>query len=124
MPTSPEKKEYMRLWRLNNKEKIAEKRKEWSLKNKEKIKEYYQEYKKTPERKKTITISNWKRGGLICPDYDSLYCHYLNATECEMCDITFGERGDGSGTFKCMDHDHQTGQFRNFICNTCNTRRG
>ena len=144
MPKSAEeKKEYMRVWRLKNKEKIAKKkseyyqkniikfkkkRREYYVENKEEIavrmKKYSKEYAKTPACKKSYTISNWKKRGLICEDYDSLYCHYINATECEMCDVTFGEFGDGSGTFKCCDHNHKNGQFRNFICHTCNVRRG
>ena len=147
--TAEQKKEYKRLWRLKNKEKIKEYRKEyyknnkeyhqeynkeWNLKNKEYKKEYkkeyylnnkekIKEYEKTPQMKKTRTIRNWKKRGLICPDIDSLYCHYLNATECENCYVTFGEFGDKTGTWRVMDHDHQTGLFRNFLCHTCNLRR-
>jgi hypothetical protein len=119
-----EYKEYRKEYYKNNKKKIKEYQKEYNKDWKEQNKEYIKEYQKTPQGKKSSTISKWKRRGLICPDIDSLYCHYLNATECEMCDITFGERGDGSGTFKCMDHSHQTGLFRNFLCHTCNIRRG
>ncbi len=132
MPKSAEeKREYRRQYYLKNKEKITKRKKEYNLKNKEKIKEYNKEwyeknkdYHQTPEGKKKCTILNWKKRGLICPDYDSIYCHYLNATECDNCDVTFGEFGDGSGTFKCMDHNHETGEFRNFLCKNCNVRRG
>lgn len=112
-----------------------EKRKEYLEKNKEKIqqytktyreknKEHIKEYSKTPKGTKSKVISLWKRRGLICEDYDSLYCHYSLATECDNCNITFGEKGDGSGTHKCMDHSHTTGKFRNFLCNKCNLLRG
>ena len=103
----------------NNKEKVLKKVSEYSKNNKEKKRIY----DSTPERKKLNTIKNWKRRGLICEDYDSLYCHYLTATECDNCNITFGEKGDGSRSFKCMDHSHQTGEFRNFLCCNCNVIR-
>jgi len=91
--------------------------------NKEKIKNKRKEYHQTASCKKSNTISKWKRRGLICEDYDSLYCHYLNANECDNCNITFGEKGDGSRSYKCMDHNHETGEFRNFLCCNCNVIR-
>lgn len=107
----------------NNKEKLLKRKSEYSKNNKEHIKEKMKEWRQTPEGKKSNTISNWKRLGLICEDYDSLYCHYSNATECDNCNITFGEKGDGSRSFKCMDHNHETGEFRNFLCCNCNVIR-
>ena len=112
--------EYKKQWRLNNKETISEYNKEYHENNKEKSKEYY----KTPAGKKSSTINNWKQNGLICPDYDLLYSNYLAETHCDDCRCRFGKYGDGSGTHKCMDHDHQTGLFRNFICCKCNVKRG
>jgi len=118
-----------------NKEKIAAKRKEYEAENKEKIAAKQKEYRaknkekfaakrKTPAGIKSRVIREWKRLGLIYDDTDSLYCHYLNATHCDECGIEFGKKGDGSGTFKCMDHCHHTGAFRNFLCNPCNLKRG
>jgi len=113
-------KEFNKEYRNNNKEKIKENRNN----NKEYYKEYRKQYSKTPKGKKCIIINSWKRFGLICDDYDSLYCHYINASECDNCNITFGEKGDGTGTFKCLDHSHETGEFRNFLCSKCNILRG
>ena len=114
-----------------NREKIKEQRKEYYQANIEYVKEYYQanidkikEYQKTPNRKKSNTISDWKRRGLISEDYDALYDRYLESTNCEECDCEYGKIGDGSGTWKCMDHNHQTGLFRNFLCCACNLKRG
>ena len=98
--------------------------KEESKKYYEKHKEEIKKYNKTPKGKKSNTITNWKYRGLICEDYDSLYCHYINSENCEECNVIFGVKGDGTGTFKCMDHDHQTGQFRAFLCSKCNVARG
>tara|TARA_R110000822_G_C15179040_1_gene480163 strand:- start:230 stop:718 length:489 start_codon:yes stop_codon:yes gene_type:complete len=143
-------KEYLKEWREKNKETIKEKGKEYREKNKETIKEkgkeyrennkeyrkeyekqwreenkeYWKDYRKTPQCKKSSRIGRWKNRGLICEDYDSLYCHYLNAENCDECGILFGEKGDGTGTFKCMDHEHSSGAFRNFLCSKCNFKRG
>jgi len=130
------KKEYERQRYQKNKQKIINKQKEWNKsnpekrklickkyyqKNKEKIDLYQQEYKKDNlGKRKTDTIYNWKRYGLICEDYDKLYNYYLSITECENCGI---ELNSGTGTRKCMDHCHDTGKFRNILCNTCNLSR-
>ena len=81
-------------------------------------KEYKKEYHKTPQYKKTYTLSHWKRSGLI-GDYEAIYQRYLNTNNCDLCNILLCE-GRG-GNRKCMDHCHNTGQFRNIVCNTCNS---
>ena len=102
--------------------------KKYQDKNKKKLKNKYKEQKKkyyqTPAGKKISVIARWKKRGLFCEDYDMLYENYLSETHCDLCRIKFGEKGDGSGTFKCLDHDHATGEFRNFLCNKCNVIRG
>ena len=121
--TTEEKRERRKIsdkkYRDNNKEKINQ----YYKKNRIELREKQAIYNIIPNSKKTKTIWNWKRYGLICEDYDSLYCHYLTANECDNCNIIFGKRGDGTATFKCMDHDHQTGLFRNFLCCSCNRKR-
>ena len=130
---------YSKKYRDNNKEKRKMSCKQYYDNNKEKIKEYYKvneekikerkkiyskKYNQTPNRKKTRTIGNWKFRGLQHEDMSALYEQYLNATNCEECDIEFGVFGDGSGTYRCMDHNHETNLFRNFICHNCNLKRG
>ena len=106
-----------------HKEKIAKQKAEYNQNNKEKIAEKNKEYLKTPNGKKSNTISGWKYIGIKCDDYDTLYANYLAETHCDFCRVKFGKWGDGSGTFKCCDHDHETGLFRNFLCNGCNVKR-
>ena len=79
---------------------------------------------KTPSGIKSYFISHWKSAGLICDNYNLLYSNYLAETHCDVCRVKFGKKGDGTGTFKCMDHCHKTGLFRNFLCCACNLRRG
>ena len=116
-----DRKEYMKEYKLKNKEKLTLQRKEYYQKNKEKIISYQKEYRKdNPECKKRETIYDWKRRGLICEDYDKLYDYYLSVEECENCGI---ELNLDKGTRKCMDHCHDTGEFRNILCNYCNFMR-
>ena len=110
------------------KEARANGHKKWRDKpeNKEKLKEYMKEYRKTDKYKRTHTICAWKRRGLIETDtytYNSLYDKYLIHTNCDICNVilTTGKRCPQT---KMMDHDHQTGEFRNFLCCDCNLRRG
>ena len=125
--TTEEKKERRRIankkYREKNKEKLIEKCKIYYENNKEYFAEYNKIYNKSFKGVKSITISRWKRYGLIYEDYDSLYEHYLNANNCDECGIEFGKIGGGVGDWKCMDHCHETGAFRNFLCNDCNVRR-
>ena len=150
--TAEERKAYMKAYNLKNSEKLKAQNKAYRIKNAEKIKAHRQEntekmmaynkahYAKNREKsliktrkwqvdnpekwKKTNTLKNWKRSGLICDDYDELYELYLQSTNCQECDCKYSIYGDGGGRFKCMDHCHTTGVFRNFLCNACNLHRG
>jgi hypothetical protein len=112
----PEKrKEAQRRYAENNREKMLERKKLFYQNNKHKS--YYQRdtYKDTPQFKKTHTISNWKTRGVV-GDYDEMYNIYLNTNECNVCKVGFNEKN-----WKCLDHDHDTGKFRQILCNNCNT---
>ena len=124
-------KEYIKEYRQNNKEKIKEQRKEWYENNKEKVKEYneknkekiterHKEYRQSENGKRSNTIKNWKFHGLKCDDYDELYDKYIIAEFCEECEVKF--EGNGKNQ-RCMDHEHSTGLFRNFLCKSCNSKR-
>ena len=115
---------YKKEWYQKNKERLAAKNKIYYEKNKEKLLVQMKERGQTPAGIKSGVISQWKISGLVYDDIDSLYCHYLNAINCDECGVEFGKYGDGSGTFKCMDHSHETGEFRNFLCCRCNIKRG
>tara|TARA_R100000541_G_scaffold26205_1_gene35744 strand:- start:49 stop:381 length:333 start_codon:yes stop_codon:yes gene_type:complete len=93
--------------------------------NKEKIKKQKAKYAKTPFGIKIGKISTWRRRGLIETDqytFDELYETYLYHTNCEECkvELTIGKR---CSTSKCLDHDHETGKFRNILCHACNSKR-
>lgn len=169
--TKEEKKEYDRIYRQKNKDKIKEKRKdyhkEYYTNNKDKInqqnkeyytnnkelisekgKEYYnknkevilENHKNYRENNKSIIkeklkiyhqtengikvrrIQTWRRIGVICEDFDSLYEKYINTSNCEECNIELISGINGANK-KCLDHDHETGLFRNILCHICNLKR-
>jgi len=112
-----DQKEYQKEYRLKNKEKLKEYKKQYHQNNPGYMKEYR---KNNPEHRKKETIYHWKRYGVISDDFDKLYQYYLSIDECENCGI---ELNSGTGTKKCLDHCHNTGLFRNILCNTCNLLR-
>ena len=111
-----DRKEYLRQYRLKNKEKIKEQSKEYYENNKEHYKEYHKEYRKTDKDIKTKKISSWKRLGVIHDNFDILYDLYINTNECNICNKGFCDTYD-----RCLDHDHTNGLFRYVLCRNCNS---
>lgn len=125
--TAEERREYKRQWWEANKERMNERKRQWREANKEREDERVRRWRETnPEKAaKKDTITNWKKRGVICDDYDALYEHYLSVANCEDCGVEFtGKIGDGSGKYRCLDHCHETGAFRGVVCTGCNLRRG
>ena len=126
-----DRKEYHRLYRLKNKERLSEKAKERYLQNKEKKREYYlqnkettlsqkkahqesaRKYKQTPKGIRSRVKCKWRKRGVI-GDLDAIYDIYLATNECMRCSVPI------SGRNKHMDHDHETRLYRAVLCNSCN----
>ena len=75
----------------------------------------------TPQGKMNRKIGDWKRRGLICDtkdDYELVYFTWLHSERCEECNKPYTIK-----KVKCMDHCHDTGKFRNILCNPCNTNK-
>ena len=124
------KKEYDRLYKEANKEKMKEKRRLYNEANKDKKKEYdrlYKEankekmnekrrlYSKTPQGKKHNTMSTWRRYGVNNVNF-ILYDKYINTHCCDVCKNEFKNSRD-----RHLDHNHDTGDFRQILCRACNT---
>lgn len=103
---------YNFIYYNKNKEKILEQTRKYHQDNPDK----YKNWSKTPNGIKSRVIRQWKFSGLINDDYKTLYNNYLACTACQVCKEDFKSDFD-----RCMDHDHDTGLFRQFLCRSCNT---
>jgi hypothetical protein len=120
-----DRKEYKKQYYQQNKEKIKDQKKQYYENNKDKISEQKKQYYQTPSGKKSHTICQWKTRGLIETHqytYDELYEAYIYCGYCEECNVKLTTDRYTTLTTKCMDHDHETGIFRNILCNSCNVK--
>ncbi len=101
-----EKKKYEK-----NKETIIARVNKWEEENKEERKEYRKNYYK--ENKPRISKENKKR------QYNLTEEQYIDLTSSGNCDIC-GLADDKM----CIDHDHDNGKVRGFLCNNCNSGLG
>ena len=67
---------------------------------------------------KALTKYSWKRIGLITDNFEEIYNRYIYATHCELCNKQFENTRE-----RQMEHDHQTGEFRNIVCRSCNQKK-
>jgi len=105
-------------WYQNNKDRLLKKQNEYSKNNKEKI----YEYKQSESGIKHRLIRNWKLHNLI-GDYEKIYERYKNTTHCDLCKVELTLDKKITSTRKSMEHNHETGEFRNITCHKCNMSR-
>lgn len=120
------KREYNKIYTKSEKGKENRKKYEESEKGKETIKKYrksengkeaQKRYYQTENGKKSIFKNHWKSYGLNMENFEEIYKRYTDAIFCDICECVL--EGNGRNR-KCMDHDHDTGEFRNVVCNYCN----
>ena len=93
------------------KESHRKRQKKYYERNKENIKLLS---KTCPKRLKSLRKSNWKKRGVI-GDLDQLYEIWFSAEKCNICEYIFLNTKN-----KCLDHNHDTGLFRQILCRNCN----
>ena len=66
---------------------------------------------------KSETLCRWKKRGLIESDeqIEFIYTDYIYDTNCDLCGEFYKNTRD-----RQMEHDHETGEFRNIVCRSCN----
>ena len=82
------------------------------------IKNYKKKYRKTEIGKKNTLKDCWKSRGLNMENFEDIYERYTMAIFCDICECVLEGKGN---TKKSMDHDHDTGDFRNIVCHLCNS---
>tara|TARA_R110002153_G_scaffold167734_1_gene320471 strand:+ start:211 stop:669 length:459 start_codon:yes stop_codon:yes gene_type:complete len=108
-------------WLENNKENKKTYNKKYNENNKETIKEQKKEYQQTEKGKKKTIKANWKRNGLNMENFDEIYKRYTMAIFCDICECVLSDSKPRNNSSKCMDHDHDVGEFRNVVCHLCNS---
>ena len=93
-------------------------------KDPEKRKEYNKQYYQSPAGKKIYRICDWKKRGVIHQNFDELYEKFINTEYCDLCSVKLTIDRYNTSTTRCLDHCHETGEFRNVLCNSCNVKRG
>lgn len=133
--------EYLREYRIANADSLLEKKQIYNEANREKIRDRHEAWcKKNPERRASyqrITIANSKTHRFRTAIRDSAtnarrYGHapcsstFSEVMEafsgvCHACGMTEEDQITKTGRRLNMDHCHATGEFRGWVCCTCNT---
>jgi len=127
--TDIEKKErknlYQKKYRKTEKGMKYEKKYTQSEKGKEDRKVALKKYRESEKGKKKNTECSWKSQGLNMENFKEIYQRYIDTTNCDNCNcvLTDGKPKMKPNT-KCMDHNHETGEFRNILCWKCNIPPG
>lgn len=122
-----ERKEYNKEYYKKHKKRLLEYKKKRYKDNSDKLIEYQVSYRKDylqrPNTKKIRKEATWKRQGIVPKDnnWDSVWDILKEQNNC--CAIC-GKNENEFNRSLSLDHDHETGEPREFLCNNCNTALG
>lgn len=115
--------EYDKQYRLCNKTKIVERQKRWGEanpgKNEARFKAWWNSLSPNDRYKKHKKSHLKALFGITLEQYDQMRISQNN--QCAICNITFS---NGNGQQACLDHDHNTGKVRQFLCLNHNSMLG
>lgn len=89
----------------------------WYQDNKDQLSEKAKEYYKDNKNVRRLTLAN-KLYGVSAEEYFSLYEKY--SSSCAICKVS----EEKLARFLNIDHDHETGEVRGLLCNSCNLGLG
>lgn len=105
---NPERKrEQDRIWRMNNKDKVADAQRRWRSENPEKV----------AHAKRRDALS---RHGITIEDYDQMLASQDYV--CKICGSS--DTGSAKKKYFSVDHCHDTGVVRGLLCQGCNSGLG
>lgn len=115
-------REWMRKWRIANREQARMRNRQWMKDHPESVKNY-NEKRRGPaharKRKETKTRSDF---GISLVEYERRLA--LQENLCAICKEAMDDRNLQGGRAPALDHNHENGKLREFVHNDCNRGMG
>ena len=125
-------KEYHQQWCEKNKDKVKAKNKKWRDANKDKERARAKKWQENNKDKATANVVRWKKSNPDKIKNNSLKRRYgvslglyneMLAVQNDLCYICAQPetlKYKGKIRLLCVDHNHETGEIRKLLCDSCN----